>query len=98
MHDEHTVQHDQVVVVVVLHDSSQIQHNVVVKQHQIQHIRVKQENIYQRIVQHVVHVHVDIIVQDEISLRVQRQISESSNVEHENGQVHEQQVQIVVEI
>ena len=48
--------------------------------------------------QHVAHVHVDIIVDDEISLRVQRQISESLNVEHENGQVHEQQVQIVVEI
>ena len=60
--------------------------------------RVKQENIYQRTVQHVVHVHVDIIVQDKVGLRVQRQISESLNVEHENGQVHEQQVQIVVEI
>ena len=73
---ESIVQHDQVVVVVVLHDNSQIQHNVVVKQHQIQHIRVKQENIYQRTVQHVVHVHVDIIVQDEILIRAQQQINE----------------------
>ena len=30
VHHESIVQHDQVVVVVVLHDSSQIQHNVVV--------------------------------------------------------------------
>ena len=39
----------------------------------------------------------DIFVQDEISLRVQQQISEKMSVEHENGQVHEQQVQIAVE-
>ena len=48
--------------------------------------------------QHVVNVHVDIIVHDENGLRVQQKINESMNVDHENGQVREQQVLVVVEI
>ena len=63
---EHIVLHDQIVVVVVLHDNSQIQINVVVKQKI--HIRVKHESTCQRIVQHVIHVHVDMNVSDEVSL------------------------------
>ena len=59
---------------------------------------MQQEHIYQRIVQHVVIVHVDTIVQDEHGLRVQQPISERMHVEHENGQVQNQQVQVVVEI
>ena len=48
--------------------------------------------------QRVVNVHVDIIVNDEIFLRVQQKINERVNVDHENGQMHEQQVLVVVEI
>ena len=39
------VQHDQVAVVVVHHDSSQIQHNVVVKHNEKQNIVVMHEHI-----------------------------------------------------
>ena len=42
VHQINIVQHDQVLVVVVQHDSSQVQHNVVVKQ---QHIIVMHEHI-----------------------------------------------------
>ena len=48
------------------------------------HIHVKKENIYQRIVHHVVSVHVDIIVQDEHGIRVQQMTNERINVTHEN--------------
>ena len=44
VHHEGIVQYDQVVVVVVLHDSSQIQINVAVKQYQKQNIVVIHDN------------------------------------------------------
>ena len=55
------------------------------------------DDIYQRIVQNVVNVHVDIIVHDEALLR-NHMISERNDVEPENGQKHEQQVLVVVQI
>jgi hypothetical protein len=58
---------------------------------------VQQENTYQRIVQHVVIVHVDIIVQDEHGVRVQQVISERMRVHHENIVQHEQVVVVVVQ-
>ena len=57
---------------------------------------MKHENIYQRIVQHVVIVHVDIIVKDEHGLRVQHQINERNNVHHENIVKSERVVVVVV--
>ena len=62
----------------------------------IQPTHVMPDDIYQRIVQHVVNVHVDIIVNDEHGVRV-LMISERKNVEPENGQLHEQQVLVAVE-
>ena len=55
------------------------------------------DDIYQRIVQNVVNVHVDIIVHDEALLR-NHMISERNDVEPESIATHEQQVLVVVQI